>query len=343
MPVLNEERDLEEAVTAILEQDYPGRSEIVLALGPSHDATDLIASDLARTDSRVRLVRNPVSSIPAGLNLAIRSTTQPVVVRVDAHSTLCPGYTRAAVTTLVETGAANVGGIMRAQGRTPMQQAIAHGYNSRLGLGGGAYHGHGSAGPAESAYLGVFRRDALKQVGGFDEDLARGEDWELNLRLRKAGHTVWFDPDLVVTYWPRASLSGVARQFRATGAWRGELVRRHGVANSLRFFAPPTLVSGAVLSAAVGALDVTRALPRRLRRISRLVHLPVAAYAAIVAAQGVRVNPREEFGGSDRPGRVRALVPAVLATMHVCWGTGFLHGLVKGAHGSVDTSRISRS
>ncbi|MGO1319948.1 MAG: glycosyltransferase family 2 protein [Galactobacter sp.] len=339
MPVLNEERDLHEAVTSILEQDYPGQAEVVLALGPSHDGTDLIAEDLALSDPRVRLVRNPASSISVGLNLAIEASSHPVVIRVDAHSSLSAGYTSAAVRTLIDTGAANVGGIMRAQGRTPVQQAIAHGYNSRLGLGGGAYHGHGEAGPAESAYLGVFRRDVL-QVGGFDEALARGEDWELNLRIRRAGHLVWFDPNLVVTYWPRASWGDMARQFKATGAWRGELVRRHGAANSLRFFAPPALVAGTGLSAVVGLLDVTRILPRRVRALSRLVHVPVAAYAALVAVQGVRARPQEEFGQSEDPMRVKTLIPPILATMHGCWGFGFLKGLLKGAEGAVDTSRV---
>jgi glycosyltransferase involved in cell wall biosynthesis len=341
MPVLNEERDLREAVTSVLDQDYPGEAELILALGPSHDATDLIAAEIAESDSRVHLVRNPQASIPTGLNLAIRASSFPVLVRVDAHSTLSEGYTRTAVALLHETGAANVGGVMRAQGRNPVQKAIAHGYNSRLGLGGGAYHGHGTAGPAESAYLGVFRRSAIREVGGFDEGLARGEDWELNLRLRQAGHVVWFDPRLVVTYWPRTSWEAVARQFFATGNWRGDLVRRYKSANSVRFFAPPLLVAGCAASAAVTVLDTARLIPRRLRGLARLVHVPVAGYAALVAAEGFRTHPSEEFGDDENSLLVKALVPPVLATMHVCWGVGFLRGMLRGAEGSLDTSRVA--
>ena len=87
------------------------------------------------------------------MNIAIRASRYPTIVRVDAHSELEPGYTRRALQTLTRVGAANVGGVMRADGRTPFQRAVARAYNSRIGLGGGAYHGGADEGDAESAYL----------------------------------------------------------------------------------------------------------------------------------------------------------------------------------------------
>ena len=106
---------------------------------------------------------------------------------------------------LDETGAANVGGIMDAQGVTAFEQAVAHAYTTRLGLGGSAFHlGDSPAGPAETVFLGVFRKSALALVGGFDESMWRAQDWELNYRLRRAGQLIWFSPDLRVTYRPRS-------------------------------------------------------------------------------------------------------------------------------------------
>jgi len=45
LPILNEESDLENCITAILQQDYDGELEVILALGPSKDSTDLIAQN----------------------------------------------------------------------------------------------------------------------------------------------------------------------------------------------------------------------------------------------------------------------------------------------------------
>ncbi|MDQ1076626.1 MULTISPECIES: glycosyltransferase family 2 protein [Microbacterium] len=333
MPVLNEERYLRHAVASALAQDVPGPVEIVLALGPSTDGTTSIARELADGDPRIVLVDNPDADIPVGLNLALAASRHPTVVRVDAHSELSPGYTRRALATLARTRAANVGGVMRADGRSPFQRAVARAYNSRAGLGGGAYHGGAVEGPAESAYLGVMRRAALDEVGGFDPSIRRGEDWELNLRLRRAGYRVWFDPALSVVYWPRESWTRLVRQFRATGAWRGELVRRYGRRNSLRFFAPPALVVAVVLSTTAGLWQTARRTRRRRSAVASVLHLPVAAYALLVAVVSLG-------RGGGRGWRDRAWTAAVLPSMHLSWGSGFLWGVARGAHDTVDTSRL---
>ncbi len=104
----------------------------MLALGPSTDATNVIARELAASDDRIVLIENAAADIPVGLNLAIRASRYPTIVRVDAHSELAPGYTRRALDTLRRTRAANVGGVMSADGRSPFQRAVARAYNSRV-------------------------------------------------------------------------------------------------------------------------------------------------------------------------------------------------------------------
>src|SRR5665647_2147816 len=74
MPILNEERHLEEAVTAVLAQDYPGVIELVLALGPSHDRTDEIAARIAAREPRVRTVQSPTGLTPDALNAALAAS-----------------------------------------------------------------------------------------------------------------------------------------------------------------------------------------------------------------------------------------------------------------------------
>ncbi|AZH78086.1 glycosyl transferase family 2 [Microbacterium sp. Y-01] len=333
MPVLNERAYLEHAVASVLAQDVDGPAELVLALGPSTDGTTELAQRLAAADPRIRLVDNPAAHIPVGLNAAIRASRYATIVRVDAHSELSPGYAARALQTLERSGAANVGGVMHAEGRSPFQKAVARLYNSPVGLGGGAYHGGTQEGEAESAYLGVMRRAVLDEVGLFDESIRRGEDWELNLRIRQAGHRVWFDPDLSVTYWPRESWLRLARQFRATGAWRGELVRRFGRRNGIRYFAPPILLLVVVLALVVGILQLTGVLSGPASLIaSLLVCTPLALYVLLVV--GVALAP----GGGGLRQRLWTL--AVLPTMHLSWGLGFLGGVLRGARDTVDASRL---
>lgn len=334
MPVLNEDAYVENAVRTILEQDYAGAKEIVLALGPSTDRTDEVAAALAAADERIVLVRNPETDIPVGLNLAIRASRHPIVVRVDAHSELEPSYTRRAIADLERTGAANVGGVMKARGATPFQSAVARAYNSPFGLGGGSYHSGAEEGPAESAYLGVFRREVLEEVELYDESIRRGEDWELNLRIRSAGHAVWFDPSLEVTYWPRESWTKLVRQFCATGIWRGELVRRYRGRNPWRFFVPPLLVIALALSVILLVLQLTDVVHGWPGLVLSLIYLAPIAYLALLLFLSFT------GGGLHWGDRWRFFY--VLPTMHLSWGAGFLLGLVRGARDATDTSRTGQ-
>ncbi len=332
MPVLNEFDYVENAIRTVLDQNYPGEKQLVVALGPSNDGTTQLVESLAAADPRIRTVANPDADIPVGLNLAIRASSNPIIVRVDAHSELEPGYTRAAVATLQRTGAANVGGVMRAEGKTAFQAAVARAYNSPFGLGGARYHGGAEEGPAESAYLGVFRREALEAAGMFDETIRRGEDWELNLRIRWGGGTVWFDPKLQVTYWPRENWPKLVRQFFATGGWRAELVRRYGGRNPWRFYAPPLLVLSLIASIVIGALQLTGVLHGHLSLIASAVYLAPIAYALLVLWVSLATDV-------VKPWRSRWLFLIVLPTMHLSWGTGFIVGIIRGARNINDTSR----
>ena len=47
---------------------------------------------------------------------------------------------------------------------------------SPAGVGSARFHTGGRAGPADSVYLGVYRRAALERVGGYDEGYLRAED-----------------------------------------------------------------------------------------------------------------------------------------------------------------------
>ncbi|GAA1839694.1 glycosyltransferase family 2 protein [Microlunatus capsulatus] len=315
MPVLNEERHLAAAVGRVLDQQYPGELEVLLVVGPSRDATRTIADELAAGDPRIRVVDNPAGRTPHALNLGVAAAHHDVVVRVDGHGELTNGYIARAVELLEETGAANVGGVMDAQGRSAFEQAVASAYTTRLGLGGSAFHLAGSpAGEAETVFLGVFRKEALQAVGGFDETMHRAQDWELNYRLRGSGRRIWFSPELRVTYRPRSSLRALLKQMYDTGKWRREVVRRHPETANLRYLAPPAAVSGIAVGTAAGALGLATG--------SRLLRLGLAAplgYLAVVLAGAATAGPM--------PARARAWLPVVLAATHLSWGSGFLVGL----------------
>jgi glycosyltransferase involved in cell wall biosynthesis len=298
MPVRDEEAYLQTAVESVFSQEVPGEMELVLAIAPSKDRTLEIAEELAVRFPGLQIVENPKGITPAALNLAIAKSKYEVVLRVDAHSELSAGYAKLALEVLNETGAGNVGGMMVAKGKTDLQSAIAFAYNNRVGLGGGAFHVGGKAGPVETVYLGVFRKSVLDAVGGFSETWVRGQDWELNQRIIKAGYQVWFDPRLQVGYYPRATLSELAKQFFKTGVWRGALTRENPADSAVRYWVPPGLV------------------------VASLFGLPLSLYLMAIVFYSLF------FTELPLAQKIRLVV--VLPTMHFSWGVGFWWGLARG-------------
>jgi succinoglycan biosynthesis protein ExoA len=321
MPVLNEVSHVRAAVDSLLAQDYEGPFEVTLALGPSIDGTTELVEELSAADPRIRAIENEIGSTPSGLNIAIRDSKFPVVVRVDAHSVLPPHYTRVAVETLLATGADNVGGLMDAQGVTPFEKAVARAYGSRVGLGGTPLHVGGQEGPAETVYLGVFQRQRLFDVGLFDEDIKRGQDWELNRRLRATGGTVWFTPRLTVTYRPRENLGRLSRQFVSTGIWRGELARRFPSANGVRYFVPPAMVLAVAVGVILGIIGVVQGIVGEPAWLALALVVP-AFYVLFVIFSALSV------AGLKEP-RTFGWFLIVLPCIHFCWGIGFVLGFLK--------------
>jgi glycosyltransferase involved in cell wall biosynthesis len=311
LTVLNEERHLRSAITSVLNQDYPGAIEVVIALGPSRDRTDAVAAELVAADPRVSCVSNPSGRTPEGLNKAIAQARYDVIARVDGHAELPPHYVRTAVEVLQRTGAVNVGGLMGAIGQTDFERAVARAMTSRFGVGNAPFHVGGGEGPADTVYLGVFRREALEAVGGYDEEFTRAQDWEMNFRLRSAGGLIWFTPDLQVSYRPRSSLDALAKQYFNYGRWRREVMRRHPTTVNLRYLAPPVALLGVLAGLLLGLVGGFW-----VPWLRAAFALPAGYLVAVLAGAALT--------GAGLPVRARLWLPAVYATMHGSWGTGFL-------------------
>ena len=303
LPILNEERDLNQCITAILQQDYPADIEIILALGPSIDKTTIIAEKLSAADKRIKLVNNPSGQTATGLNLAIKMSSYEILCRIDGHSEISSTYIKTAVEIMNNQGAVNVGGLMFADGNKGLQRTIAQAMRSKLGVGSSKFHTGGSAGESETVYLGTFKKSAVIAAGGFDERYIRAQDWELNHRLRKNGGLIWFDPRLVVTYRPRNTFRKLAKQYFQYGRWRRVITRQHQNTVNFRYLAPPIAVLVILLSIFFAVL------------IDPVFITPIFIYFASLVVGGVFIGKKIID---------KLLMPLVLATMHISWGIGFI-------------------
>ena len=305
IPAKNAEKTLEKAFVSVLNQKIEESIEICIAVAPSEDSTLDVAKRIELDNENVTLVENPSGKTPAGLNLAIKNTQAPVIVRLDAHAELEEKYVSIALETLEKTGAANVGGRQKPVGTTPFETAVGMAISSRFGAGDARFRTGGKEGEVDTVYLGVFNRNTIENVGLFDESLIRNQDAELNWRLRETGKKIWFQPELVASYKPRSTLTGLAKQYFEYGQWRRHVVRSHPKSIKWRQLVPPLNAIATVSGLVLGFL----ATP--------LFIFPALYVASTIFTSAAKAKTINNF----------AYLLAIFPTIHFSWAAGFLRGV----------------
>ncbi len=332
VPVRNEERYIERCLYSLAAQDYPrARFEIVLIDGMSTDATrGTIARFAAESTIDLRLLDNPKQRTAPALNIGLAASRGDVIVRVDGHAHVAPDFLSRSVAALIETGADCVGGVIESEGDTYLGRAIAVAMSSRFGVGGAAFRTAGAAGPVDTVAFGAYRREVFDRIGGFAEDVDRGEDDEFNYRLLDSGGTIVLAPEIRAHYTVRGDLRTLWRQYFGYGRAKVEVLRRHPAQARPRQLIPLALVLAFAGAAALGPVTRFRGL-----QLVAAVYTLAATTASLVLAvrRGWRVSPP---------------LPVVFACLHGSYGLGFaaglgglvrrglVHGARSGAHESTE-------
>ena len=306
VPARNEEEGIGECLRSILAQDHR-RLQVLVVDGRSEDGTRAAIQEAAGGDERVEVLDNPQRTIPHALNISLREARGRWLVRVDAHSTVPPGYVARAVAHLRDGRWGGVGGRKDAVATTPAGKAIAVVLGSPLGVGGSIYHHGREVRPVDHIPFGAYPTALLEAMGGWDERILANEDFELDYRLRLAGHELLFDPELRIAWRSRQSLGELFGQYRRYGRGKALVALKHPSSLQGRHLAPPLFVAGLTLTALL-----------RRRAFGRLA----LAYACFVGGASAALARRLEDGGARR------YLPGVFPSMHLGYGIGFWESLV---------------
>lgn len=223
VPCRNEAAFIGGCLDSILASDYPGPYEVIVADGRSTDGTRELLEARATGDARIRVVDNSERVTPVALNRAIAASRGEVILRFDAHAAMPAEYVRRCVQLLLGSGASNAGGSIRTRARVGgrFAEAVAAALSSRFGVGDSSFRTVSGGAPraADTVFGGCWRKEIFSRLGGFNEKLARGQDLEFNLRLRRSGGVILLDPDIVCDYYARADAASFWRHNFRNGEW----------------------------------------------------------------------------------------------------------------------------
>jgi succinoglycan biosynthesis protein ExoA len=311
VPVLDEGAYIRDAAAAMRAQHFTGTVEFLFIDGGSKDGTGQILEEIAREDSRVRLLDNPARRTPNALNVGLRNARGKYVARMDAHTYYPAEYIEAGVRRLRQGGIDWVSGPQLAFGTDRWSRLIALALSTVLGTGGArSRRAMQQEIEVDTGFTGIWRRSTLEAMGGWDEGWPNDQDFELAARIRKAGGRIACIPEMAAQYVPRNSLRALARQYARYGFYRVKTSRRHPESMRRSHVLPPALTL-TLLGAAVG--------PAPLRKLARL---GLAVYGLAIlgtSATAARVATPAEA----------ASLPAVFAVMHLSYGAGFFIGSLR--------------
>jgi succinoglycan biosynthesis protein ExoA len=318
IPVLNEAAYIEACIASLLPQAQAAGATIMVMDGGSTDGTQAIVAALARRHAAMSLIENPKRIQSAAVNLAARIAPASVrlLLRADAHAAYPPNFVALCVAALRANDATSVVVPMRTTGLGGLQNAIAAVQNSRLGNGGAAHRAGGVSGFVDHGHHAVFDRAFFLGLGGYDESFTHNEDAEFDRRAIDAGGRIWMCREAAITYYPRRTLSALARQYFRHGAGRMRTLRRHRLLPRPRQLAAPAILVGSLLCAAM---------------------LPFSPWFAIFPASYVAACLIWALISAAQTGDpwLLGIGPAAIVT-HISWGAGFLaEAMKRRTHGEI--------
>ncbi len=310
MPVRNEENHIRGAVQSVLTNGYPLESlELIAIDGQSDDRTREILVEIGQ-GTAITVLDNPARIVPTAMNIGLAQARGEIIFRLDGHAKYLPGYMRRVVDFLQShPEVACAGGALRTMGENPVGLAITAAQTSPFGVGDSRFRLAGFTGEVDTVAFGGYRREVFERIGGFDEELVRNQDDELNHRLRKAGMKVWMLGDISSIYVARGSYAKLWRQYFQYGFWKIRTMQKLGHVPTLRSVVPGVFTFSLMLT--------FLALP--------IVHWPLLALVSCYSLFLLF----GWFHGRRQSIVLRSQKLLAVAIMHLSYGMGFWAGILR--------------
>jgi hypothetical protein len=153
------------------------------------------------------------------------------------------------------------------------------------------------------------RRQAMLDLGGFNEALYPNEENALMDEMQKDGGKLIYDPQFTVHRRPRPTLKAFAKMLRTYGRGRAEQFRLHPTPGSAMNFVPPLFCVYLLILAPLAMW------------VGKVAFLPLAFYFIALLAQAAALLPTAGLV------RTAGAIPLIVLT-HLLYGIGFWRGLI---------------
>ncbi|MDE0979631.1 MAG: glycosyltransferase family 2 protein [Flavobacteriales bacterium] len=323
IPCLNESKYIDDTLSSLQSQvDLHEPFEVIVVDGGSDDGTRDILNRWSRDDERFRWIDNPKRTTPVAMNLGIESAFGEIIIILGAHAEVSNDWIMRNVEALKahpESGC--VGGVVKQVHGSEQSKRIGAALSTPFGVGDARFRTGGTAAHVDTVAFGAYRKEALDEIGWFDEALDRNQDDELNYRMLKSGWRIWFDPRIQSSYHVRSSFTQLFRQYRQYGYWKVKVNQKHKAITTWRQTIPALFLAAMTLSAAFWVLDLLGVWSEAWKGMGESLLLSGASLWLVVGT-GSAISASSQ--ARDITGILRAYL-----VVHCCYGLGYWEGIFR--------------
>jgi poly-beta-1,6-N-acetyl-D-glucosamine synthase len=234
VPVYNEGVSIKASLKALVKLDYPNYEVIVVDDGSS-DQTYRLALDVSRrARPLIRVLTQTNGGKADALNHGVSAAAGEIVICVDGDSLVHPDALKPAILHFRDPRVGAVSGCVRVLNRSKLLarlQALEYIAGNALPKRAQNLGGIVTVVPGP---LGVFRKTAIAEVGGYDLDTF-AEDFDVTLKILGAGwHVTYESQALVSTEVPESINDLVKQRYRWTRGWVQVIRKRRWALTSPR-------------------------------------------------------------------------------------------------------------
>ena len=232
--VRNERQHIKKCLTSLFRQDYDGY-EVIVVDGMSDDGTYELLQELQK-DYNFKLLRNEKKNAAAGRNIGIKEARGEAIAFIDGDAVAAEDWLKNIKKAFEESGAAAVGGPDLVPADSGYKErVIAYVMTSPLARGGKLNPSTQHTMMDKKRYVEhiptcnlCIKKEIFEKVGLFDENFVKGQDLELNFRIRSAGYRIFYSPSIKVVHYRKQHIRHFARQIYKWAKAKVAVIKKHG-------------------------------------------------------------------------------------------------------------------
>ena len=321
IPIFNEQKFISRAIESVLCQDIKNTyQEIIIVDGMSTDGTRGIINGFKRKHKNIILLDNPGKLVSIGFNKALTISKGDIIFRLDGHAEFRSDYFRKCIAIMKEKDINCVGGVIIHHSYGIIGKTIQISQSSTFGVGGVDFRKTNTRAKfVDTLAFGAYDRKLFENFGGYDEDLVKNQDDELNFRIIQNGEKIWLDPTLKTIYHSRNNFKDLLSQYFFYGFYKIRVIQKRKGFASWRHLIPAVFLISLLVSVWI-KVKFSESVP-----IYSLIIMYTFCNVVSVVLELLRnfkkFIPLGEFVSI-------LLLPISFLIMHLSYGAGFIAGSI---------------